>query len=78
MRWSLVQECLATADFSSSAISQSVLCSLRRSERFRPVSPIYTKPHLHGMRYHTGFLKFINAILMCAERSKQFVFTTMV
>ena len=41
MRWSLVQECLATADFSSSAFSQLVLCPLRRNERFRPVSPIY-------------------------------------
>ena len=40
MRWSLVQECLATADFSSLAFSQLVLCSLRRNERFRPVSPI--------------------------------------
>ena len=37
MRWSLAQECFATADFSSSAFSQLVLCSLRRNERFRPV-----------------------------------------
>ena len=36
-RWSLVQECLATADFSSSAFSQLVLCALRRNERFRAV-----------------------------------------
>ena len=34
MQWSLVQECLATADFSSSAFSQLVLRSLRRNERF--------------------------------------------
>ena len=33
---------VATADFSSSAFSQLVLCSLRRNERFRPVSQIYT------------------------------------
>ena len=38
MRWSLAQECLVTADFSASAFLQLVLCSLRRNERFRPVS----------------------------------------
>ena len=68
MRWSLVQECLATADFSNSAFTQLVLCSLGRNERFRPVSPIYTKPHSHGMRYSPGLkkLKYIQIVVLLA------------
>ena len=50
-----MQECLATADFSNSVFSQLVSCSLRRNERFRPVSPICSKPHSHRMRYTQGF-----------------------
>lgn len=56
MRWLSVCKCLplATADFSGSAFSQLLLCSLRRNHRFQPVSPMQTKPHLQAMRYTPG------------------------
>ena len=76
MRWSLVQECLATADFSSSTFSQLVLCSLRRIKC--EISASFTNIYQTTFTWnavHTGFLKFINLIiLMCTERSKQLVF----
>ena len=74
MRWSLVQECLATADFSSSAFSQLVLCSLRRNERFRPISPIYTKPHSHGIRYTPGFWNSLT-LSLCVQRDRNNLFS---
>ena len=69
MRWSLVQECLTTADFSGSAFSQLVLCSLRRDERFQPVSPIYTKPHSMVYRYKLAFRYTILVKTNCFDLS---------
>ena len=60
--------------FSSSAFSQLVLCSLRRSERFRPFSPIYTKPHSHGMRYTPGFWNSLT-LSLCVQRDRNNLFS---
>ena len=76
MRWSLVQECLATADFSSSAFSQLVLCSLRRNERFRPVSPTYTKPHSRGIRYTPDFWNSLT-LSLCVQRDRNNLFRSL-
>ena len=53
--WSCSQACLATEDFSTCALQQLFMCSLILVFRLRFVSPIYTRPHSHGILKTLGF-----------------------
>ena len=73
-RWSLVHECLATADFSSSALSHISLMFFKTLSEILPSHANVNQTILTRNAINTSmFLKFIN----CAKRSEQFVFTRM-
>ena len=59
--------CFAKADLSSWHLRQQSLRSFCLTFKLRPVSPIYTFPHVQGIRYTPGF-KFISVSSLCVYR----------